>query len=168
MLINVESMRMLKTKNTDTKFSLVKQNIERFFRDYIYYFNVYERDEIIIDQGYLPFHYLDEEVIKKVIQLLETELGYGVVILKVNNVNKPGYHYGDMLNIRLYDLKNTSVKDVDDYFNLTSYQSLYSTFHGYYNVGGLLEPEKQYFSCLNAPNNFLLNAQRNNVNNLDK
>ena len=40
MLIDVEKMRLLKTNNPEMKFRLLKQNIERFFRDYIYYFNV--------------------------------------------------------------------------------------------------------------------------------
>ena len=71
MLIDVERMRLLKTENSDMKFKLLKPNIERFFRDYIYYYNVYDRDELIIDSGYLPYHYLDNEVLGKVINLLE-------------------------------------------------------------------------------------------------
>lgn len=168
MLINVENMRMLKNKNAETRFSLIKKNLERFFRDYIYYFNVYDRSELIIDHGYLPFHYLDSEVIEKVIDLLERELGYGVIVMKINNTTKIGYQYGDMINIRLFDIKETTAKDVDNYFNQISYQPLYSTFHGYKNINGELLEQRKYFSCLEAPSNFLLNAQQNNINNLEK
>ena len=168
MLINVENMRLLKNKDADTRFSLVKKNIERFFRDYIYYFNVYDRKELIIDHGYLPFHYLDGAVIEKIVDLLERELGYGVVIVKINNTGKIGYNCGDMINIRLYDIKETTVQEVDKYFNQISYQSLYSTFHGYNNIYGNEGEKVTYFSCLEAPKNFLLNAQQNNINNTER
>ena len=49
LLIDVNKMRLLKTNNPEMRYKLVKQNIERFFRDYIYYYNVYDRKELIID-----------------------------------------------------------------------------------------------------------------------
>ncbi|MEG1059122.1 MAG: hypothetical protein RSE00_02840 [Clostridia bacterium] len=88
MLINVEKMRMLKTRDPEVRFKLVHQNLERFFRDYIYYYNVYDRDELIIDSGYLPYHYLDTLVLQKVVKLLEKDLGYAIIIVKTTNTNK--------------------------------------------------------------------------------
>ena len=150
MLINVDRMRMLKTKDPEVRYKLVKQNLERFFRDYIYYYNVYDREELIIDAGYLPNHYLDEVVINKVIHLLEDELGYAIIIMKVTNTNKLGYEIGDLINIRLFDKKTADPKDVDDYFNLRMFQPLYSSLHDYYNVDGSLPAPNDYISCLNT------------------
>lgn len=163
MLIDVEKMRLLKTNNPEMKFRLLKQNIERFFRDYIYYFNVYDRDELIIDSGYLPWHYLDEDVLNMLINLLENELGYNIIIMKTTNTTQRGYHKGDLINIRLFDRKNTTSKEVDDYFNLKMFQPLYSSFHNYYNISGNIE-EPNYLSCLNTSNKYLLdNNQENNT-----
>lgn len=157
MLISVEKMRMLKTKDPEVRFKLIKQNLERFFRDYIYYYNVYEREELIIDSGYLPYHYLDEEVLTKVIDLLEDELGYAIIIMKTTNTNKMGYKYGDLINIRLFDKKTSTPKDIDDYFNLKIFQPLYSSLHDYCNISGKLENIKSYMSCIdNVNNKFLL------------
>jgi hypothetical protein len=155
LLIDVEKMRMLRNDNAEMKFKLIKPNIERFFRDYIYYFNIYDRDEIIIDSGYLPWHYLDEKVINMIINLLENELGYNIIIMKTTNILQKGYHKGDLINIRLFDRKNTTSKEVDDYFNLKMFQPLYSSFHNYYNVNGVAE-EINYLSCLETSNKFLL------------
>lgn len=153
MLIDVEKMRRLKNNTPEMKFSLLKPNIERFFRDYIYYFNIYDRDEIIIDSGYLPYHYLDNQVIEKLINLFENELGYNIIIMKTTNINKLGYQKGDLINIRLFDRQNTTAKDIDDYFNLKMFQPLYSSFHNFNNISGerILDP---YLSCL-AQNNIL-------------
>lgn len=156
MLIDVERMRLLKTENSDMKFKLLKPNIERFFRDYIYYYNVYDRDELIIDSGYLPYHYLDNEVLGKVINLLEGELGYNIIIMKTTNVLQKGYKKGDLINIRLFDRKTATPKEVDDYFNLKMFQPLYSSFHNYNNVTSEETEEKSYLSCLNTSNKFLL------------
>ena len=153
MLINVEKMRMLKTKDPEVRFKLIRQNLDRFFRDYIYYYNVYDRDELIIDSGYLPYHYLDEIVMKKIIDLLEKELGYAIIIMKTTNTNKIGYFYGDLINIRLFDTKSSKSKDIDDYFNLKLFQPLYSSLHDYYNINGELESQKKYLSCLDNSNN---------------
>lgn len=160
MLIDVNKMRMLKSDDPEVRFKLVKQNIERFFRDYIYYFNVYDRKELIIDSGYLPFHYLDEPVLNKIINLLEKELGYGIIIMKTTNVNKNGYEKGDLINIRLFDSQTTNAKEVDDYFNLKMFQPLYSTYHNYYNIAGNIEKEntQTYISCMDNKNNFLLDS----------
>ena len=155
MLIDVEKMRMLKNENSEMKFKLIKPNIERFFRDYIYYFNIYDRNEIVIDSGYLPWHYLDENVINMIINLLENELGYKVIVMKTTNISQKGYHRGDLINIRLFDTKNTTSKEVDDYFNLKMYQPLYSSLHNYSNISGTIE-EPNYLSCLNTNNAYLL------------
>lgn len=163
MLIDVEKMRMLKTNNSEMKFKLIKPNIERFFRDYIYYFNIYDRDELIIDSGYLPWHYLDENVINMIIDLLEKELGYNIIIMKTTNTNQKGYKRGDLINIRLFDSKNTTSKEVDDYFNMKIYQPLYSSFHNYYNVSGNNQ-EPSYLSCLNTSNSYLLQGNTNDGN----
>lgn len=156
MLISVDKMRLLKSDNPEMKFKLLKPNIERFFRDYIYYFNLYDRDELIIDSGYLPYHYLDEKVLTKVVDLFENELGYAIVIVKTTNIDKLGYKSGDLINIRLFDPKNANPKDIDDYFNLKMYQPLYSSMHNYNNIHGELNMTQSYMSCLNAPNKFLL------------
>lgn len=149
MLIDVNKMRMLKSDNPEMRFKLVKSNIERFFRDYIYYYNVYDRKELIIDSGYLPFHYLDEIVLNKIINLLEKELGYGIIMVKTTNINKKGYQKDDLINIRLFDSKTADPKDIDDYFNLKMFQPLYSTYHNYYNISGDNEnKEMSYMSCL--------------------
>ncbi len=156
-------MRLLKSNNPEVRYKLVKQNIERFFRDYIYYYNVYDRNELIIDSGYLPFHYLDEIVLNKIIGLLEKELGYGIIIMKTTNINKIGYEKGDLINIRLFDKQTANSKDIDDYFNLKMFQPLYSTFHNYYNIDGSInETSKSYLSCKDM-NNIMLDE-----NNLDK
>lgn len=152
MLIDVEKMRMLKTDNPEIKFKLVKQNIERFFRDYIYYYNVYDRDELIIDAGYLPFHYLDEQVLIKVINLLENELGYNIIIMKITNIDKVGYCKGDLINIRLFDLKTATKKQVNEYFNLRMFQPIYSSFHNYYNINGTIKDINEF--RYNLPENF--------------
>ncbi len=162
MLIDVEKMRLLKSDNPEVRYKLVKQNIERFFRDYIYYYNVYDRNELIIDSGYLPFHYLDEIVLNKIIGLLEKELGYGIIIMKTTNINKQGYEKGDLINIRLFDKQTANYKEVDDYFNLKMFQPLYSTFHNYYNIdGSIIETSKSYLSCKDM-NNAMLGE--NNLN----
>lgn len=158
LLIDVEKMRMLKTENPEMKFKLIKPNIERFFRDYIYYFNVYDRNELIIDSGYLPWHYLDEKVINMIINLLENELGYNIIIMKTTNVTQKGYHRGDLINIRLFDRKNTTSQEVDSYFNLKMFQPLYSSFHNYYNIGGITE-DSNYLSCLETNQKCLLEEQ---------
>lgn len=154
MLIDVEKMRMLKNENSEMKFKLIKPNIERFFRDYIYYFNIYDRDDIVIDSGYLPWHYLDENVINMIINLLEKDLGYNVIVMKTTNITQKGYQRGDLINIRLFDTKNTTSKEVDDYFNLKMYQPLYSSLHNYSNISGTLE-EPGYLSCNNSSNAYL-------------
>lgn len=157
MLIDVNKMRLLKNDNPEMKYKLIKQNIERFFRDYIYYYNVYDGKELIIDSGYLPYHYLDEIVLNKLIDLLEKELGYGIIMMKTTNINKQGYEKGDLINIRLFDSQNTNPKDVDDYFNLKMFQPLYSTFHNYYNISGENEQSfNGYVSCLDEGNKNLL------------
>lgn len=153
MLINVEKMRMLKTRDPEVRFKLIKQNLERFFRDYIYYYNVYDRDELIIDSGYLPFHYLDQEVLDRVIRLLEVELGYSIIIMKTTNINKIGYMKDDLINIRLFDKISTSPKEVDDYFNLKLFQPLYSSFHNYYNIDGSQKQLSSYMSCISCLDN---------------
>lgn len=161
MLIDVNKMRLLKTNNPETRYKLIKQNIERFFRDYIYYYNVYDRDELIIDSGYLPFHYLDEIVLNKLIDLLEKELGYGIIIMKTTNINKNGYEKGDLINIRLFDSQTANPKDIDDYFNLKMFQPLYSTFHNYYNISGEYN-QNTYLSCLDFKNNILMDKNAEN------
>ncbi len=156
MLIDVEKMRLLKSKNPEVRYKLVKQNIERFFRDYIYYYNVYDRDELIIDSGYLPFHYLDDIVINKIIGLLEHELGYGIIVMKTTNIDKIGYQQGDLINIRLFDRKTADYKMVDDYFNLKMFQPLYSTFHNFDNIdGNIKNVQNTYLSCKDM-NNMML------------
>lgn len=156
MLISAEKMRLLKTRNPEVRFKLIRQNLERFFRDYIYYFNVYDRDELIIDSGYLPYHYLDEQVLKMIINLLENELGYSIIIMKTTNINKIGYIKDDLINIRLFDKENTNVKDADDYFNLKLFQPLYSSFHNFYNIDGNQKKLKSYVSCLDIQKQQLL------------
>ena len=146
MLIDVNTMRKLKVDDTVVKYKLIKQNIERFFRDYIYYFNIYERDELIIDSGYLPYHYLDSEVLTKIISLLEVELGYAIIIMKITNTYEKGYRKGDLINIRLFDLEKATFKELDDYFNLRMYQAIYSTMHEFNNILGEITQEK-YLSC---------------------
>lgn len=158
MLIDVEKMRMLKIDNPEMKFKLVKQNLERFFRDYIYYYNVYERQELIIDAGYLPYHYLDEQVLEKIIHLLEDELGYSIIIVKITNTNQKGYHKGDLINIRLFDRKTATPREVDDYFNLKMFQPIYSSLHDFNDIAGDKENLASYMSCLDTDRKFLLDS----------
>ncbi len=162
MLIDVEKMRMLKSNNPEMKFKLVKQNLERFFRDYIYYYNVYDRTELIIDAGYLPYHYLDQYVIDKIINLLENELGYSIIIMKITNIDEIGYKKGDLINIRLFDRKTATPSEVDNYFNLKMFQPLYSSLHNYYNVNGEVN-NASYVSCLGFEQGMLLNGNDKNV-----
>lgn len=159
-------MRLLKSESPEMKFKLLKPNIERFFRDYIYYFNIYDRDELIIDSGYLPYHYLDEIVLRKVIDLLEKELGYSIIMVKTTNINKQGYIPGDLINIRLFDPKCANPKDIDDYFNLKMFQPLYSSMHKFDNISGNGNNLCSYMSCLNVSNNLLLEDDINikNIN----
>lgn len=149
MLIDVEKMRKLRNNTPEMKFSLLKPNIERFFRDYIYYYDIYNRNELIIDSGYLPYHYLTPEVIEKLINLLENELGYNIIIMKTTNTNKLGYQKGDLINIRLFDRQNTTAKEIDDYFNLKMFQPLYSSFHNFNNIYGDRKIDS-YLSCLST------------------
>ena len=85
-----------------------------------------------------------------------------IIIMKTTNTNQKGYKRGDLINIRLFDRKNTTSKEVDDYFNMKIYQPLYSSFHNYYNVSGTSN-EPSYLSCLNTNNGYLLqeNADAN-------
>lgn len=161
MLIDVEKMRMLRNESSEIKFKLIKPNIERFFRDYIYYFNVYDREDIVIDSGYLPWHYLDENVILMIIKLLEDELGYNIIVMKTTNITQKGYHRGDLINIRLFDKQLATPKEVDDYFNLKMYQPLYSSLHNYSNISGTIT-EPGYLSCLNTENAYLLKQNETN------
>lgn len=156
MLIDVKSMRLLKTRDTETKYRLIEQNIERFFRDYIFYYNVYDRKELIIDSGYLPYHYLDLEVLNLLIDLLEKKLGYGIIIMKTTNTTKLGYEYGDLINIRLFDPLEVDIKDADVYFNMSMFQPLYSTFHNFNNIKINPEKKPEYLTCANY--NFALTS----------
>lgn len=158
MLIDINTMRNLKVDNAEVRYKLIKQNIERFFRDYIYYYNIYDGKELIIDSGYLPYHYLDNNVLLKIITLLEVELGYSVIIVKTTNVLEKGYQKGDLINIRLFDMNETSIKDLDDYFNLRMYQAIYSTSHNYNNILG----EMEGFNYLSCESNLNLLQEANN------
>ncbi|MEG1008509.1 MAG: hypothetical protein RSE41_05150 [Clostridia bacterium] len=149
MLLTVDNLRTIKGASTIEKYKLIEKNIERFFRDIIYYYNIFDRNDLTIDSGYLPYHYLDEDVISMIIDLLEQRLGYAIIISKISNVNQLGYVYGDLINIRLFDPLKFDLKEVDDYFNLKMYQPLYSTYHNYLNLDGKTE-RKAYFSCLDV------------------
>ncbi len=151
MLIDVNTLRSLKVDESEVKFKLLKQNIERFFRDYIYYFNIYERDELIIDSGYLPYHYLDSDVLMKIIDLFENELGYMIIITKITNIYVKGYQKDDLINIRLFDKETATIKDLDDYFNVRLYQPIYSSAHNFNNILGE-NLETVYLSCENTIN----------------
>ena len=61
-------------------------------------------------------------------------LFYSIIIVKTTNINQLGYKSGDLINIRLFDPKNSNPKDIDDYFNLKMYQPLYSSMHNYNNI----------------------------------
>lgn len=154
MMLTMDNLRNLKSvKNSEGKFKLIETNIERYFRDLIYYFNIYDREELLIESGYLPYHYLDAEVIERIIDLFENKLGYAIIIVKINNTNKSGYEYGDLLNIKLFDPLNIDLKEVDDFFNLKLYQPLYSTYHNFKNLDGSNKLEESYFSCRTLPEN---------------
>ena len=68
-----------------------------------------------------------------------------------------GYKPGDLINIRLFDPKDSNPKDIDDYFNLKIFQPLYSSMHSYNNIHGSLDGIHSYVSCLDVRNNLLLN-----------
>lgn len=147
MLIDVKSMRFLRQKTTQTKYKLLEQNIERFFRDYIFYYNVFDGKELIIESGYLPFHYLDREVLPLLIDLFEKKLGYAIIIMKTTNINQKGYFYGDLINIRVFDPLDVDVASADSYFNMKIYQPLYSTLHKFNNINGDYVENNEYKTC---------------------
>ena len=154
MMLTMDNLRSLKkVDNSEGKYKLIEKNIERYFRDLIYYFNIYDREELIIESGYLPYHYLDSGVIDKIIDLLENELGYAIIIVKINNITKSGYEYGDLLNIKLFDPQNINLKEVDNFFNLKMYQPLYSTYHNFKNLDGDNQLNVPYLSCMSLPEN---------------
>ena len=76
--------------------------------------------------------------------------------MKTTNTLQKGYQKGDLINIRLFDKKEATAKEVDDYFNLKMFQPLYSSFHNYNNISNDEKENKSYVSCLNSNNRFLL------------
>ncbi len=145
MLLNVEHIRQLNARNEKMSYMIIQKSIEKFFNDLIRNYGILNQRYILIDSSYLPYQYLSVSVIQNIIILLEKELGYYIIIQKVDN-RTVGYNKGDLIQIYLFDPLDYSEHDVNVMTNSVVSQTLYSTFTGYNNIKGDIQKEN-YLQC---------------------
>ncbi len=136
MLLSVNDIRKLNERTPEMSYMIVEKCIEKFFTDLLRYHGVLNQNYILIDSTYLPYQYLSIEVIEKVIHLLEKELGFSVVVQKMDNGTFNGFNKGDLIQIILFDPLNFDELEANIKCNSTHHQTLYSTFNGYNNLYG--------------------------------
>lgn len=136
MLLNVNDIRKLNQRTPEMSYMIVEKCIEKFFTDLLRYHGVLQQNYILIDSTYLPYQYLSVEVIEKVIYLLEKELGYSVIVQKMDNSTYNGFRKGDLIQIMLFDPLDYDELEANIKSNSMHNQTLYSTFNGYNNLRG--------------------------------
>ena len=160
MLLSVNDIRELNKRTPEMSYMIIEKCIEKFFTDLLRYHGVLNQNYILIDSTYLPYQYLSIEVIEKVIYLLENELGFSVVIQKMDNDTYNGFSKGDLIQILLFDPLDFDELEANVQLNSTHHQTLYSTFNGYNNLRGDIK-SKQYLDTTGYKSNFLSEAVNN-------
>lgn len=145
MLLNVEHIRQLNSRDENMAYMIIQKSIEKFFYDLVRNYGTLNQRYILLDSSYLPYQYLSIPVIERVILLLEKELGYAIIVQKTDN-RAQGYAIGDLIQIYLFDPIDYSENDVNVTTNSVVSQTLYSSFTGYNNLNGNLKKEN-YLSC---------------------
>lgn len=158
MLLNINDIRKLNSKNEDMSYVIVEKCIEKFFNDLVKCYGILNQNFILIDSAYLPYQYLSVSVIEKIIILLECNLGYSIIVQKLNNNNK-GYINGDLIQILLFDPDDYKEDEVNIQLNSITAPALYSTFNEFNNLYGTVK-EEIYMTCNNR---FLLNEKINKI-----
>lgn len=145
MLLNVNNIRQLNARNEEMSYQIIVKSIEKFFSDLVRNYGILNQRYILIDSSYLPYQYLSISVIYKLVSLLEKQLGYYIIIQKVDN-RTSGYSRGDLIQIYLFDPLDYSDEDVNVTVNSMVSQTIYSTFNGYNNIDGKLG-KSGYLDC---------------------
>lgn len=141
--MTADNLRRIQTGEVNVGKELIKKCIDRFFFElliYCYDFNT--REDITIDGSYLPYHLLDENLIKITIDYLENQLGYMIIVQKISNPEIYGYKKGDSIQIKIYN-KEQNAKTLDQIFSMNSIRTIYSTFHKYSEVHNEFLPESK-------------------------
>ena len=136
MLLNVEDLRKLNQRSPEMSYMIVEKCIEKYFTDLLRYQGILHQNYILIDSTYLPWQYLSQEVIEKIVYKLEKELGYFVVVQKMDNDSYNGFKPGDVIQMLLFDPLNFDKDEVNVAVNSVHHQTLYSTFSEYNNIDG--------------------------------
>lgn len=153
MLLNIEHIRQLNSKNEDMSYMIIQKSLERFFYDLMRNYGVLNQRYILIDSSYIPYQHLSINIIERIIYLLEKELGYSIIVQKVDN-RAEGYVSGDLIQIYLFDPQDFSEHDVNVITNSITSQTIYSGFTGYNNITGNMKRDS-YLTCNNTK--YLLN-----------
>ena len=153
MLLNIEHIRQLNSKNEDMSYMIIQKSLERFFYDLMRNYGVLNQRYILIDSSYIPYQHLSINIIERIIYLLEKELGYSIIVQKVDN-RAEGYVSGDLIQIYLFDPLDFSEHDVNVITNSITSQTIYSGFTGYNNITGNMK-RSSYLMCNNTK--YLLN-----------
>lgn len=160
MLLSVNDIRQLNKRTPEMSYMIIEKCIEKFFTDLLRYHGVLNQNYILIDSTYLPYQYLSIEVIEKVIYLLEKELGFSVVVQKMDNDTYNGFSKGDLIQILLFDPLDFDESEANVQLNSTHHQTLYSTFNGYNNLRGEIKGNK-YLDTTGYKSNLLSEAVNN-------
>ncbi len=166
MLLNVNDIRKLNAKSPELSYMIIEKCIEKFFTDLLRYNGVLNQKYIILDSTYLPYQYLSIEIIEKIIDLLEKQLGYAIIIQKLDNSTYNGYKKGDLIQIMLFDPLNYDEEEVNIKANSVNCQTLYSTFNSFNNLDGKYT-KISYLDCKEF-NYMSLNSAKSNVINLQE
>ena len=153
MLLNIEHIRQLNSKNEDMSYMIIQKSLERFFYDLMRNYGVLNQRYILIDSSYIPYQHLSINIIERIIYLLEKELGYSIIVQKVDN-RALGYVDGDLIQIYLFDPLDFNEQDVNVITNSITSQTIYSGFTGYNNITGNMKRDS-YLTCNNTK--YLLN-----------
>lgn len=145
MLLNIDHIRQLNAKNEDMSYMIIQKSLERFFYDLMRNYGVLNQRYILIDSSYIPYQHLSVSIIERIIYLLEKELGYTIIVQKVDN-RAQGYIKGDLIQIYLFDPSDFSEHDVNVITNSITSQTIYSGFTGYNNINGDTKKDR-YLTC---------------------
>lgn len=145
MLLNIEHIRQLNSKNEDMSYMIIQKSLERFFYDLMRNYGVLNQRYILVDSSYIPYQHLSINIIERIIHLFEKELGYTIIVQKVDN-RADGYVIGDLIQIYLFDPIDFSEHDVNVITNSITSQTIYSGFTGYNNITGNMK-KSSYLTC---------------------
>lgn len=145
MLLNIEHIRQLNSKNEDMSYMIIQKSLERFFYDLMRNYGVLNQRYILVDSSYIPYQHLSINIIERIIYLFEKELGYTIIVQKVDN-RADGYVNGDLIQIYLFDPIDFSEHDVNVITNSITSQTIYSGFTGYNNITGNMK-KSSYLTC---------------------